>query len=325
MARIQSNSIEGAPTSVIAIDVGGTKIAGGIVVYPSDGGAPQVLCGIEEPTNAESGGADVLAHVVDVARKLAACCDDAPSGIGVGCAGCVDPFDGSIAFANELMPDWTGQPVAVAVSSALGIPSTVLGDVHAHALGEARWGAARRAESCLMVAVGTGIGGAYVLDGRVVRGYHGAAGHIGHTLSVEAAGVPCACGSKSHIESIASGTGIAALHRTSHPSSTLESSQIARGAAQGDAECRATLEAAGKALGETLGSTANLLDPELIVLSGSVCKAGEIWRNSVGLGFRCQALPVIADTPIVESCLGSDAALIGAAEQLLDSLEGCRS
>lgn len=310
--------------TVVAIDVGGTKIAGALVTYEAPGMPPVVGARTSVPTDAKRGGEAVLQSIVDVVRELIVGAPMRIEGIGVGTAGVVNPATGSISDANDIMPGWKGQRVRQRLEDEFDMPVAVLGDVQAHALGEARWGAARRAASCLVVGVGTGLGGAYVVEGRVVKGFHGAAGHIGHTLHPAAAGLVCACGKEAHVETVTSGTAIAAAYQGRAFGDDLERGRmgdyVAARAAEGELEAIAVLEAAGRALGEAIGSWCNLLDPELVVLSGTVTQAGPFWRRALDEGFKAQALAPLADTPILYAGLGGDAPLVGAAENLLDSM-----
>lgn len=319
------------PFTVAAIDIGGTKIAGALVTFSASDEAPQVTNAFSLPCAPERGGDAVLGSVVDAAERLIALAAKASApliGIGVDAAGIVDPETGSIAYANEIMPGWTGQPVRARLAAATGLPVAVMGDVHAHALGEARWGAARDAESCLLVGVGTGLGGAYVLEGNVVRGFRGAAGHLGHTLHHAAAGVRCSCGASAHAESVTSGTAISARYQERSVGETLDPSlmgdEVARRAAAGEERARNVLEFCGEALGEAIGSWCNVLDPTCVVLSGSVANAGPVWRAAVERGIAAQALAPLADIPLVDGALKGSAPLVGAAENLLDALAGAR-
>ena len=228
---------------------------------------------------------------------------------------------GGIAFANELMPGWTGQPVAERLSASLGLPVAVLNDVKAHALGEARWGAARGAQTCFVIAAGTGLGGGIVANGRVLLGAHGFAGELGRTPCPDALGTPRACGTASELESIAAGSGIEARY-VAAGGERLAGDEIARRAADGEELARRIILEAGAVLGEAIATWTDLLDPELVVLSGSVCNAGKAWRAALQEGFERQAPSVMHGLPIVDAALGSRAPLIGAAEYLLDTLKG---
>lgn len=307
----------------VAVDIGGTKIACGLVSF--DGAQPVVTRVAKVPTCAPEGGAAVLARVLAQVQAAIARAPEPPLGVGVSSAGVVDPRTGDITFANELMPGWGGTRLAHEITAASGLPTRVLNDVHAHALGEARWGGGRGLASVLVVAVGTGIGGAFVEDGSIMLGAHNEAGHIGHVACIAATGVPCSCGATGHLEPVAAGPGIIAEYvrlggASTKPDGTpMDGAEIDARAALGDRAASSAERRAGSALGEVLGSMCNMLDPAAIILSGSVAKCGPAWSEALAEGFLGQAMPPVRDTPLVEGQLGDDAPLIGAAENLLRS------
>lgn len=307
------------PGAVISLDVGGTKIAGAAVCYGNDAQeAPRIACRTAIPTNAQRGGAAVLEAILDLAGDLVAASPLPVLGIGVGTAGRVDARTGSIAYANEIMPGWTGQPVRAALAERAGLPVSVLNDVQAHAFGEARWGAGRGAETCIVVTVGTGLGAGVIAHGRIVRGAHGFAGEFGSTMNPLAA--DCLGGSPTGtLESIAAGSGIEACYRAAG-GEALNGAEISRRANEGDLLARRIVEQAGYGLGIALASWTNMLDPDKVILSGSVVKAGALWRNALQRGFLERIPPVQADLPVVPASLGDDAPLVGAAEFFLSSL-----
>lgn len=311
----------GYPCTIAAIDVGGTKMAGALVRYAAADAAPTVEALRSVPTEAKRGGEAVLETLVELALDVAADAEGPLAGIGVGTAGCVDTATGGIAYANELMPGWTGQPVRERLSASSGLPVAVLNDVKAHALGEARWGAARGADACLVIAAGTGLGGGIVANGRVLLGAHGFAGELGRTPCPDASGTPRACGTASELESIAAGSGIEARY-VAGVGERLSGGEIARRAADGDQLARRVIEEAGATLGEAIAMWADLLDPEFVVLSGSVCNAGPVWRAALHEGFERQAPSIMRGLSIVDAALGDRAPLIGASEYLLDTLKG---
>lgn len=312
----------GFPRASLALDIGGTKIAGAVVLS-EPGAAPRITMRETVPTEALRGGEAVLATVVDLAKKLAAAADGPLAGIGVSTAGRVDANDGSIAYANEIMPGWTGQPVRKALEEALGTPAAVLNDVQAHALGEARWGAGRGAQTCIVVAAGTGLGGGIIAHGSIVRGHHGFAGELGcvpNPLGPAALGVGEGI---VDLEAVAAGSGIEACYR-SYTGKSLTGAEISQAAQNGEKEARLIIEQAGFALGISLAGWTNMLDPDLIVLSGSVAKAGALWREQVSRGFHERIPDVLAELPIVDAQLGGDAPLVGATEFLFDALASDR-
>ena len=195
------------PTTVVAVDIGGTKIACGLVTFTGEG-VPVVESVERVPTNPLRGGKAVLADVIAAVEGAVARSPRPVAGVGISTGGVVDPRTGDITYANEMMPGWSGTPLGTAVEEACGLPCRVLNDVHAHALGEARWGGGRGYESVLVVAVGTGISGAIVDGGVLSLGAHDMDGNVGHMACEEAAGIECTCGAVGHLESVAAGPAI---------------------------------------------------------------------------------------------------------------------
>ena len=304
------------PFSVVAVDVGGTKIACAVVRYENADAAPIILSKCSVPTDAQQGGEVVLARILDLVdgvRAEALSHGETIVGVGVATAGRVDVNTGNIAFANEIMPGWSGQPLGDALRERFECPSAVLGDVQSHALGEARWGAARGAQTAVVMAPGTGLGGGIICHGKIVRGKHGFAGEIGSTMNTLDA-------LDGNLESVAAGSGIEAryyaacgVHQTG--------AEISHRAQLGEDIARQTIENAGRALGLALAGWTNIFDPDIAVVSGSVTKAGPIWRDAMVSAFKERTPGVLADLPIVDASLGDNAPLIGAAENLLDTLK----
>lgn len=322
MGAIDSKDACALPQASLALDIGGTKIAGAVVAL-EDGAQPRIVTRKTVPTEAARGGDAVLATVVALAQELADAAEGELAGIGVSTAGRVDAHDGSIAYANEIMPGWTGQPVKTALEDACGIPAAVLNDVQAHALGEARWGAGRGARTCVVVAAGTGLGGGIIAHGSIVRGHHGFAGEIGSTpnpLGSAALGIGEGI---ADLEAVAAGSGIEACYRAL-TGKALSGAEISQAANEGEEDARSIIRQAGYALGVSLAGWTNMLDPDLIILSGSVAKAGRIWRDEVSRGFLERIPDVQSQLPIVDAELGGDAPLIGATEFLLDTLAAKR-
>ncbi|WP_058269947.1 ROK family protein [Olsenella massiliensis] len=310
---------------VVAVDVGGTKIASALVSL-GDGRRPRISHAGKVPTEAALGGSRVLENVIaSVRRVIDESGATALAGIGVSSAGVIDPATGEVTYANELMPGWGGTPLGARLADAFGLPTRVLNDVHAHALGEARWGGGLGKGSCLVVAVGTGIGGAFVNQGSILLGAHNEAGHIGHVSCTDAAGIACPCGAVGHLEPIGAGPGILSryLELGGKPScedgSALDGAVIDRRAAAGDEAAIKAEARAGHALGEVLGSMVNMFDPDCVILSGSVAKCGPAWRDALDAGWAEAVMPPVAGTPVVSGQLGDDAPLIGAAENVITS------
>lgn len=305
-----------APFALLSLDVGGTKIAGAILRYDDRGTKPTIILRRTVATEAKRGGDAVLETLLQLACGLQ---QDSPlplAGIAVGTAGAVDEDSGSIAFANDIMPGWTGQPVKRALEERTGLRTSVINDVRAHALGEVRWGAGRGADPCLVIAAGTGLGCTTVIDGRIVSGQHGSAGEIGYTRNPligwrEEGSLPPT------LDDFASGSGIVACYERL-TGELIDGSEVSQRAVAGDEQAREVIEQSGYALGIALSIWVNLIDPTRVVFSGSVPKAGPIWREALLEGFKGHVPEALAELSVVDAELGGDAPLYGAAERFLD-------
>jgi glucokinase len=265
--------------AAIGVDVGGTKTKGAIVHDSGD-----VLLRIERPTERNAGTKGILAIVDDLVARSSEF-DAEISAVGVGAAGFVDARSGSVTFAPNLVYD--DVHVADAVRSRSGLPVVVDNDANAAAWGERAYGAARGSDHVAYLTIGTGIGSGFIVEGRLVRGLTGAGAEMGHTV-VDPDGPQCTCGLRGCLEQVASGTAIARLARKAledDPDSSMLSfagsvdmvttEDVARAAHEYDETARMVLRQAGKALGIGLSNVANIFDPEVILLGGSVARAGE--------------------------------------------------
>lgn len=316
----------GAAPTYLAFDIGGTKVASGFVTLPANAnagadGRPEVTARCEIPTEAARGGEDLKNRIVAFAvRQLerAEAEGVAIAGVGIAAAGVPDSETGEIVSATDILPGWRGQRIYDAFAAVTGLPVHMIGDVGAHGLGEATYGAGRGRGVVLSIGVGTGIGGAIVVDGALFTGAHGVAGHAGHVPSALGRGFLCSCGTlEGHIEPVASGTGLKDLYNArcdaEEGEPVADGSQVAARAAAGEPLAVGVIEDSARALGECIGGMGNLIDPDVIVVSGSVVKAGPLWWNALRAGFEDSALQLVRSAPLVEGELGGAAPLIGAA------------
>ena len=297
---------------VLAIDIGGTKTTAALV----RGG--EVLDHATAPTPAQAGPSAILATATTLGKGLAG---PTPTLVGVASAGVVDRATGRITHATDALRDWAGTDVAGPLSEAYGVPAHVLNDVHAHGLGEARWGVGREASSLLLVAIGTGIGGVHVVDGVPLAGRRGAAGHVGHvsvqTDDAELEGLLCSCGRRGHLEGLAAGPSIVRLAARLGIEAA-DGRELAQLAASGSSAAVEAYQIAGRATGRALGDLMNVLDPEVVALTGGVVGASEHWEAALREGIADSAMGVVAQTPVLPAAAGVQAALLGAASWALD-------
>ena len=298
-------------TTLLALDIGGTKVGWGIAWA---GDSYEVTERGSIPTDAMRGGADVARRICDLAASLVASHPQV-AGVAVASAGVVDPATGDIVSATGTMPGWGGTHLGALLQAATGLPVRVLNDVHAHGLGEATLGAGRPYRAVLSIAVGTGIGGALVEDGRVSFGSRGIAGHVGHIHHHFAPDLTCSCGRKGHIEAFCSGSGITAWYDSLRSESDPEvdgGRALQELAESGNALAVACFSRSAFALGEATASLVNCVDPGVVILSGSMTRSGDIWWDALREGFAASAMTPVADTPILVGSLGGDAPLLGA-------------
>jgi glucokinase len=295
----------------LAVDIGGTKLAAGLIAADGTlvtraqrptrggpegaGGAGSMAAAGEEGQGRD--GAELLWHdLEELVRDTAA---TAPAGdrlvvCGAGCGGPMSPGGEEVSPLNIAV--WRSFPLRSRLADATGLPTYVDNDAKALALGEGWVGAAAGARNYIAMVVSTGVGGGIVLDGRLLGGRLGNAGHVGHVV-VEPEGRPCPCGSRGCLEAEASGTALAAI--TGGPAHLAPPELVAR---------------AGMLVGRAVGSVVNLLDLPLAVVSGSVALGfGEPFFAAAQreLEARC-GLEFTKGARVVPGGLGDAGPLIGA-------------
>ena len=295
-----------------AVDIGGTKIAVGMVNE-----AGQVLARAECSTAPERGPADALARIATMLRETVAHAGGELRGIGVGCTGPVNPLAGTIGNV-EFLPGWEGVNLVSELSRTFNVPAAMENDADAAALGEAAWGAGRGARSFVYVTVGTGIGGGLVFDGQLYRGVDGAHPEIGHHV-VDASGPACSCGAHGCWESLASGPALARWMRNNAPDGlpgweTLDARSICAAAEQGEPRALSAVAREGYYLGLGLANLVTLFTPEVIALGGGLMRSRHLFWDTIQETIRsmCGLVP-FEKVRLVPAALGSEAALVGAA------------
>lgn len=289
----------------VALDIGGTKTAAATVT--ADGA---VLTRAKRPTPAAGGARAVLDTAVELAREVGA--DHEVVGVGVGSAGVVDPDTGLVLSATDALPGWAGTDLRGHLATELGVPVAVVNDVHAHALGEHRRGAARGGSTVLLVAVGTGVGGALLCEGRLHSGARAAAGHVGHVPVAAAAGRRCPCGAEGHVESVASGPALVAEYTERGGVAVTRLEEVVALVGR-DPVARSVLVDGATALGSALAGLANVVAPDVIVIGGGVAGAGVHWWSALTEEIEQGLVPALRGLSVVPAALGADAALLGAA------------
>lgn len=311
----------------IGIDVGGTKIAGGVV---AEDGTLVATARRESPARDPEAIADSIAEVVAglcEGREVAA--------LGLAPAGWIDLEGTEIMFAPNLA--WRAEPLRSLVQERVALPTIMENDANAAAWAEYRFGSGQGARVLLMVTIGTGIGGGMVVDGKVFRGGFGVAVEPGH-MRVVPGGRPCACGLLGCWEAYGSGTALTVRARElamADPASApvllrlaggdpdaIRGPLVSEAATQGDPAARQSFAELARWIGEGLASLASVLDPDVVVIGGGVSESIDLDLEAVieafgpaesGAGHR----PV---PQIRRAVLGNNAGLIGAADLARASL-----
>jgi len=238
----------------LGVDIGGTKTRVGVVTSTH-----RVLDVRESPTPVREGAQAVLAVVARLGRELRGRWVDVAA-CGVGTAGVVDPAGGMVVASTDTLLGWAGTPVVGELTTLLGLRVHIDNDVNAFALGEVAAGAARGRAHVLAVMVGTGIGGAILLDGRLWRGAHHNAGEVGHVPVPGFGDRPCTCGGSGHLEGVAAGPAMAVRYRQ-RSGDAVSFAEVARRAEAGDALAAEVVDEGGRVLGQLLAGLTNAIDP----------------------------------------------------------------
>ncbi len=262
------------PAFRIGIDLGGTKIEAAAL---DDTGAVRLRRRMATPTGDYDGTIAAFTSLVEAIERELGC----RGTVGIGIPGTIVAATGLVKNANST---WLiGRPLARDTERALDRPVRFENDANCFALSEAVDGAAAGMASVFGVILGTGVGGGFVLDGRVLVGANAIAGEWGHNplpapLPDELPGPACYCGRRGCIETFLSGPGIAADH-LQHSGRALGAPEIAAGAAAGDPDCRATLDRYADRLARALAVVINILDPEAIVLGGGLSQLAFLYNE----------------------------------------------
>lgn len=293
-----------------AVDIGGTKIAVGVV---DDNG--KVLSRMDAPTdpNRYSDSIELIAHML---RRTSQKAGGHLTGIGIGSTGPVDPMRGEFGDV-DFLPGWRGKSPVKDLSTVFGVRVALENDGDAAALAEAGWGAGRNRSRLIYVTVGTGIGGGIVLDGKLYRGVDGAHPEVGHHV-IDPGGPQCTCGFRGCWESLAAGPAMPAWLQhnapADYPHRDLTARRIFELAREGDAWAVKSVETEAFYLGLGLANLINLFTPDAIVLSGSIMKSSDLLLDRVRALIRsgCRFVPA-EKTELTLASLGDDTNLIGAA------------
>jgi glucokinase len=310
-------------TLTIGVDVGGTKVAGGVV--DAEG---KVLAQTRLPTPAEDV-AGTRDTIVAVASELFAAYPSATA-IGIGAAAWIDAAGSTVLFAPNLA--WRDEPLRDYVAKAVGLPTVLENDANVAAWAEFRFGAARHADdSMVMITVGTGIGGGVVLSGALWRGANGIAAELGHMQSVSK-GHPCGCGRLGCLEQYASGSALVRFAQAGarqDPDKAKTLLRLAEGdpaeitgrmvtsaAQDGDPVAVEAFSTIGHWLGVAMADLVQILDPQVLVIGGGVVEAGDLLMAPTERAYRVelQQRGKFPSAELKAAETGNTAGVVGAAD-----------
>jgi glucokinase len=308
-------------TLACGVDVGGTKIAGGVV--DEDGTILEELRVVSPATDAEA----IEVAIAGLVNELKTRHDIAA--VGVGAAGYVDKRRAVVMFAPNIA--WRNVNLKAELEPRVDLPVVIENDANAAAWGEFRYGAGHDVDDLLLVTVGTGVGGGVVLDGEVYRGGFGAAAEIGH-MRVVPDGILCGCGNHGCFEQYASGSALVRdaraaaaagspfarglLERAGGDPNGIDGPLITAAARDGDAFAVEQLATVGRWLGEGIASLTAVLEPAMVVVGGGVSEAEELLLGPARAAFAREVVgSAFRPTPEIRKArLGNRAGLIGAAD-----------
>ena len=309
-------------TYCFGIDVGGTTVKCGL--FRTDGTLVEKW---EIPTRKENNGDQILPDVaaaVNAKMEEKGISKEEVEGVGIGVPGPVNS-KGEVSRAVNLF--WGYKNVVGEMEELTGLHAEAGNDANVAALGEAWKGAAEGSKNVILVTLGTGVGGGIIIDSKIIAGYHGAGGEIGHACVNHNEVRPCNCGNHGCLEQYASETGIVRvandiLEESQEDSKMrhvekLSAKNVLDFYKEGDALAVKTMEKVGDILGSTLAVFACVTDPEAIVIGGGVSKAGKPLTDCIQKYYQKYAFPSCKSTPIILASLGNDAGIYGAARMVI--------
>lgn len=298
---------------ILGIDIGGTRIKAGLV---SEAGLIGQTASAPTPPSLDF----FIAQIHELVREI--CANEKPNAVGIGCKGILHPSDTTVEVLPGTMHYLQGIKLSNLLAPVLPLDAPVFADNDARVAlaGEAAWGAARGHADVLMLTLGTGVGGAVISGGKLLRGAMGVAGHIGH-LTIDPLGPLCICGNRGCLETFFSARAIEFAARNgvdrgceSRLPHNATCADVFDAASAGDSLAAMIVRDALEALGAAVAGLAHVFDPEIVILGGQISEAGETLfgpiREQVHWRTRCL---LRRDVPIVPAQIADRSGVVGAA------------
>ena len=303
----------------IGIDLGGTQLRAALVDL-----AGVIVCRAAVATDVAGGPKSIVGQMMQLCDEIGVDRHKQRiTGVGVSAPGPLDSERG-IIISIPTLPGWEEFPLATTLAREFGLPVVVENDGIAAANGEWKFGSARELRHFVYVTVSTGIGGGVVIDGRLLHGRRGLAGHVGHMV-IAPDGPLCSCGARGCFEALASGSALARAGREAvaaepasilareYPPGAITARDIVDSARKSDRLALALLDKEARWLGIGFANLAHLYSPQAIVMGGGVSQAFDLLHPKIAAAFRASAMPPFRDVRIVAAMCGDNAGLAGAA------------
>ncbi len=294
---------------IVGVDVGGTNIKAALV------SGRRITNRTRRDTQSHGGPEAAIGQICAAIEPL----HRKASAIGIGIAGIIDSKKGIVRYSPNLA-GWQDVPLAQIVRSAFDLPVYILNDVNAICMGEWKFGAGKGFDNVFLFTLGTGVGGAAICEGKLLFGAHGFAGEFGHT-TINFNGPECICGHRGHLERYAGARYIVARYRRKMAKAKRSRAQhdiltprtIAKAAKQGDRLARETFLEVGYYIGIAVANVIALFDPEAVIISGGIARAGNVLFDPI----RDSVEQVLLGSEyrrsrIIPAALGDDAGILGA-------------
>ncbi|MDX9863342.1 MAG: ROK family protein [Anaerolineaceae bacterium] len=299
----------------IAVDAGGTQIRAALFQAGAKNIEPLNIQRL--PTRSKPQAFDVLTSTIEAVWPQ----DMRVRGIGVAVPGPLDPVTGIISFTANIS-DWENFPLKEKLETYFNVPAAVGNDANMAALGEWKYGAGVGHQNLIYITISTGIGSGIISDGRLLLGHRGLAGELGHITVIPENGPMCGCGKRGHLESVASGTGIAryvteqlANGRTSLLTKAQPNArEIGEAARQGDELSIEAYQRAGTYLGRSFADCLHIFNPSILILGGGVTKSADLFFEAMHAAIESSVISPDYTTglTITFPALGDSAGLQGA-------------
>jgi glucokinase len=290
---------------LIGVDIGGTKIHAGITTTSGE-----VLAAKKVPTDSNKGGQIILDHVHEAIKAV---WKPGVQGIGVGIAGIVNQKKGVFISGPNLPNNLHKLRIGSWLKSKYKVPVQLDNDVHCFTLAEAEFGSAKGFSNVVGLTFGTGIGGGVILNNKLYRGRHNAAGEIGHMTIAASSDITCSCGEPGHFEALVSGSAMSKLYFKA-TGKNIDALAVEEAAKQGDLPAVELIAKMADHLAIGIANIVHILNPDIITIGGGLSRVSSLIKPAIDSFKKKLISPALADTKVITAKLGDNAGIIGAAQ-----------